>query len=281
MSAKVYSMGNLKGGVAKTTLTTMLAYQATVFNGEKTLVIDMDPSPGATKLLAKTGGIDEISKSITDGFIDGSLVDQVMPIMENLDLIPGDESFGDLTRLLERLFPGEWYDQFNYLNTLLEPLRDQYDRIFIDLPPSQHDYHRNAIMAADYCIIPLQMMIPSLDAADQYLSFIDDLAHEYDINIQLLGVAAVATAKDSKEELFALEEASKMYGPNLFDTVIYYKERIKAYAREGISHPNDGVFPIDKKWNKDAHSPFESLWKEALKREEYFESIKEGGAING
>lgn len=272
MSAKTYLMGNLKGGVSKTTVTTMLAYQTAVFRGEKTLVIDMDPSPGATKLLAKTANITEITKSITGGFMTGDLTTQIMPVLENLDMIPGDESFGDLTRLLEQLFPGDLNAQFNYLNILLEPLREEYDRIFIDLPPSQHDYHRNAILASDYCILPLQIQDPSLDAAELYIRFMNDMAENYDADIQVLSIVPVAVSSGSKEEQFSLDTAREMYGTNVYEHVLPQRERIRTFARDGIQHPDEQK-GLGKGWTKEVHEYFSDLWDELQEVEKYFETL--------
>lgn len=259
MTATTYMMGNLKGGVSKTTITTMLAFQTSVFNGKKTLVIDMDPSPGATKLLAKTAKVYEINKSISTGFLEGDLTSQVMPILENLDLIPGDEGFAELTRLISSKFPSDLTAQYSYLSTLLEPLKDSYDYIFIDLPPSQYDYHRNAILASDYCILPLHIQDPSIDAADQYIRLIRTMVESHNASIELGGIVPVSTARDSKEEASALEYLRETYGDALTDTVVVQRERIRKFAREGIASPEKA--PNDY-WVKNAHQIFKELWED-------------------
>ena len=62
-------------------------------------------------------------------------------------------------------FPDDEDQQMLYLKTLLEPLKDQYDSIYLDVPPTISDFSDNAMMAADYCIIVLQTQELSLDGA--------------------------------------------------------------------------------------------------------------------
>ncbi len=153
---KVYVIGNFKGGVGKTKTVTMLAYESALHLGRKTLVIDLDPQGNATRVLAKTGDLDEITYTVTEAFQEGSLEPAITNISENLDLIPANTAFRNLTKILMTKFPSNEFDQINYLNTLLKPLKEKYDAIYIDVPPTISDFSDNAMLAADYCIIVLQ-----------------------------------------------------------------------------------------------------------------------------
>lgn len=271
MTAKVYVIGNLKGGVSKTTLTTMFAYQTALFDNERTLVIDMDPSPGASLKLAKSGDVDYLGTSITNGFLEGDLEPEIISIKNNLDLIPSNSSFGDLTRLLIRLFPDSLEDQFTYLKKLIEPLKEKYDRIFIDTPPSQLDYHKNAIMAADYCIIAFQTQEPSLEAAKDYIDLMSFMVENFDANLQVLGVVPVFTNKRSEEEKFVFEKALDLYGGNVLNTKLYHQERIKGFATRGIEFRKLPSGRMDM-WDLRAHEPFKQMWKELMINETDYET---------
>lgn len=145
-------VGNFKGGVGKTKTLTMLAYTSAVYKHRKTLVIDLDPQANASSILAKTGGIKIIDKNIYKGFVNGELASQITPIMENLDLLSSVTQFKNLPKLLMSKFPNDDTAQINYLNELLKPLKEKYDTIYIDVPPTISDFSDNAMMAADYCI---------------------------------------------------------------------------------------------------------------------------------
>ncbi len=120
---KVYVIGNFKGGVGKTKTVTMLAYESALQLGRKTLVIDLDPQGNATRVLAKTGDLAEITYTVTEAFQEGSLEPAITNISENLDLIPANTAFRNLTKILMTKFPSNEFDQINYLNTLLKPLK--------------------------------------------------------------------------------------------------------------------------------------------------------------
>lgn len=123
MSGKVYVVGNFKGGVGKTKTVTMLAYEAARYLNQRTLVIDMDPQGNATRVLAKTGNLDAIDKSITDGFQNESLETEIVSIIDNLDLIPANTSFRNLPKLLFKKFPDDETSQISYLQKLVKPLK--------------------------------------------------------------------------------------------------------------------------------------------------------------
>ena len=67
MTATTYTVGNFKGGVGKTKIVTMLAFDNAVVNKKKTLVIDIDPQANASQILARTVDLDHIDKTIVDG----------------------------------------------------------------------------------------------------------------------------------------------------------------------------------------------------------------------
>lgn len=272
MTAKVYVVGNFKGGTSKTMISTMLAYHTATFKNERTLVIDMDTQSSATIKLAKTGNITDIDTSITDGYKEGNLQNQILPIIKNLDLIPCDSSFRVLPRLLVKYFPNDDQAQVSYLKKLIEPLREQYDRIFIDVPPSQSDYQDNAIMAADYSIIALQTQEPALLGADNYISYMNHIVDEYGADIQVMGIVPVTINDKGRSERVTLEQAKEFYGENVLNTVLTHQERLKVFESEGIHYTQllSGNYDM---WDERAHQLFGKIWDELLERERYFEQV--------
>ena len=153
MSGTVYVVGNFKGGVGKTKTVTMLAYESARYLKERTLVIDMDPQGNATRVLAKTGNLDAIDKSITEGFQNGALETEVITVMENLDIIPANTSFRNLPKMLFNMFPDDEVAQITYLKKLVAPLKEKYDRL--DRATEKEQDPGNAITTSRiYLLIP-------------------------------------------------------------------------------------------------------------------------------
>ena len=234
MSGTVYVVGNFKGGVGKTKTVTMLAYESARYLKERTLVIDMDPQGNATRVLAKTGNLDAIDKSITEGFQNGALETEVITVMENLDIIPANTSFRNLPKMLFNMFPDDEVAQITYLKKLVASLKEKYDRIYIDVPPTISDYSDNAMLAADYCIIVLQTQELSLDGAQTYIAYMQFLAENYEADLQVLGIIPMMLRQGGRVDTKVLDQAKEMYGGNVLNTIVNYQERLKVYDVEGI-----------------------------------------------
>ena len=272
MSGTVYVVGNFKGGVGKTKTVTMLAYESARYLNERTLVIDMDPQGNATSVLAKTGNLDSIEKSITDGFQNGSLETEVINVMENLDIVPANTSFRNLPKMLFNMFPDDEVAQITYLKELVTPLKEKYDRIYIDVPPTISDYSDNAMLAADYCIIVLQTQELSLDGAQTYIAYMQFLAENYDADLQVLGIIPMMLRQGGRVDTKVLDQAKEMYGGNVLNTIVNYQERLKVFDVEGI-HMHMNINGTVDMWDAKAHQLFVDVLTELNEHEEYLESL--------
>lgn len=105
--------------------------------------------------------------------------------MDNLDIVPANTSFRNLSKILFQKFPENEMAQISYLKQLVELLKEKYDRIYIDVPPTISDYSDNAMMAADYCIIVLQTQELSLDVTQTYIAYMQFLSENYDAQLQV------------------------------------------------------------------------------------------------
>lgn len=272
MKGKVYVIGNFKGGVGKSKTATMLSYIAANELKEKCLLIDLDPQGNSTSILAKTGNVLTIDTSITDGFINGNLKPEIINIIENLDLIPANTSFRNLPKILYKSFPDNEPLQISYLKKLIEPLKEEYDRIYIDVPPTISDYSDNAMIAADYCIIALQTQELSLDGAQTYIAYMQFLAEKYNAHLQVLGIIPMMLRQGGRVDNKILSQAKSMYGGNVLKTIVKYQERLKVYDVEGIHRNTNADGKIDM-WDKKAHKIFSDVMKELNKHEKHFEKI--------
>lgn len=271
-----YVVGNFKGGVGKTKLVTMLSYiSASSFN-KKTLVVDMDPQGNATRVLAKTGNIDSVTKSITKGFETGNLKPQIIPVIKNLDMIPSSTTFRNLTKILIEKFPDDEDKQIYYLKNLLDPIKNDYDVIYIDVPPTISDFSDNAMLAADYCIIVMQTQELSLDGVKIYISYMQYLADNYNSNLDVLGIVPMMLRPGGRVDEKVMKQAKELYKGNVLKTIIRYQERLKVYDVEGIRSLKDNLNVDGTKdiWDTRAHKTFVELLKELNRHEKILEEFK-------
>lgn len=258
---KTYVVGNFKGGVGKTKTVTMLAYIASQRKNRKTLVIDLDPQGNATSVLGKTGDIKYIDKNITQSFSSGDLESQIINVLPNLDMVGANTQFKDLPKLLMRKFPDDDIAQISYLKKLIEPIKDKYDSIYLDVPPTISDYSDNAMVASDYCIVILQTQELSLDGAKTYINYMQYLIDTYNIDIDVAGILPCMLRPSARVDKKILDNAKELYGANVLDTVVTYQERLKAYDSEGITNKHMYTGTPDQ-WDRRAHDLFDKVLTE-------------------
>ena len=149
MLLKIITFANHKGGVSKTTSTASIgACMARM--GKKVLLIDLDGQANLTLYFIPNE--DEVQASIFDSLVDGAPL-PVKHIRENLDLVPSSLEMASAEIALTNLLARE-----QLLSRLLEPVKQNYDYILIDCPPSLGIVTTNAFLAADEIIVPLKGM---------------------------------------------------------------------------------------------------------------------------
>lgn len=267
MKATTYTVGNFKGGVGKTKIVTMLAYDNALIKNKKTLVLDLDPQANASQILAKTANIETISKTVTQGVNEKDLSTCITPIMDNLDLIACDTGFRAFSSYVLKGFEDE-KEQISVISNLLEPLKNEYDSIFIDVPPTISEYSDNAMAASDYSIIAFQTQEESLDGVGKYIGYQNYMVEKFGINLQIIAIIACMLEPNSDLDSEVFNEAKELYGTAILDTIITYQNRLKRYSREGISlekHKN-GKY---NQWDYKAHNLFISILNELEGREKY------------
>lgn len=261
MSASVYVVGNFKGGVGKTKTVTMLSYIAATRKNRKTLVIDLDPQANATSVLAKTGDISQVKTSVTDGVINGNLEPEIIHVIENLDMIAANVKFRNFGKILIKMFPDDELAQITYLRKLIEPLKEEYDSIYLDVPPTISDFSDNAMMAADHCIVILQTQELSMDGTKTYINYMQYLIDTYNTKLDIIGILPCMLQPKARVDKKVMHDAEELYGNNVLHSIVKYQERLKAYDAEGIAmgHMFNGK---PDHWDKVAHDLYENILNE-------------------
>jgi len=211
---KIIAFANQKGGVGKTTTCVNLSAFLSIM-GKKVLIIDMDSQGNATSGVGINKDKDTktlynlISKEvgIKDVILDTPL--------ENLKIIPATVDLAgaeiDLVQMQSREKVVKGY---------LDEIKNDYDFIMIDCPPSLGLLTVNALTASDSVLIPIQCEFFALEGLSQLMNTIRLIIHHLNSNLQIEGV--VMTMKDSRSNLVAQvgEEVKKFFGSKVFNTYI-------------------------------------------------------------
>lgn len=240
--ATIITFGNFKGGTGKTTNSAMIAY--TLSNlGYKTLLIDLDPQANATALYLRTkqkltDNIVTFDKTLMSAIADGDLPGIIIDIKENLYLLPSFADFTSYPLFLEKKFPNDQLSRVTYFDSLLSEIKDNYDFILIDVPPTLSSYTDSALFASDYTIIVLQTQERSLVGAEAYIVYLQELIDNYHADFDILGVLPVLLKNNSRVDESTLEVAKNKFGKdNMFKTLVKNMERLKRYDIIGITDP--------------------------------------------
>lgn len=232
--------GNYKGGVGKTANTILIAYSLAEL-GFKVLVVDLDPQSNSTKTLMLTK--DKVSpdssltinKTIMKGIEDGDLTDIPVKIMLNLYLLP---SYIDFTGFTKHLYKNtNNIDEENtYLTNLFEPLKKEFDFIFIDTPPMSIEISNNAVNMSDLVLISLQTQESSLTGAEAFINQLITMKEEYNPKLEVLGVLPVLLNSGASVDKYILQQAKEIWGEYVFESVVPQMERIKRFYINGITN---------------------------------------------
>ena len=234
----VVTFGNFKGGTGKTTNSTMIAYSLAKM-GYKVLLSDQDPQANATSLYLRTKAnySDEIvtfEKTLMTAIQDRDLSPIITEIRDNLFLLPSFSDFAQYPKYLEKTFSDDT-DRVKFFSTLVEPLKKDFDFIFIDVPPTISIITDSALFASDWVVVVLQTHERSLQGAEVFTNYLQNLIDEYGADMDILGILPVLLKNNAPVDNATLESAKEIFGAhNLFENLIKNMERLKRYDVTGI-----------------------------------------------
>jgi chromosome partitioning protein len=212
---RVISIANQKGGVGKTTTAVNLGGSLAVAE-KKTLVVDCDPQGNATSGFGIRKDVGDAS--VYDCVVDGvSIVEAIREEVHFpfLDVAPASRDLaGAQVELADRP------DRQQRLREALEPVRDDYEYILVDAPPSLGILTVNTLAAADTVLIPIQCEFYALEGLSQLLNTVRLVQRNINPELEIEGV--LLTMFDSRLNLSkqVAEEAREYFGAKVFETVI-------------------------------------------------------------
>lgn len=211
---KVFAVVNQKGGVGKTTTCINLA-ASLVASRKHVLLIDLDPQGNAT-----TGsGVDKLNleNSIYDVLVGNcNFIDAIhMSEQAGYQLLPANR---DLTAAEVELL--DVAHKENKLREALAPIRDNYDYILIDCPPSLSMLTINALVAADGVVIPMQCEYYALEGLTDLLNTVERIGQSLNPTLQVEGL--IRTMYDARMSLTndVSIQLKEHFGDKLYNTVI-------------------------------------------------------------
>ncbi len=224
---RVLALANQKGGVAKTTSTHALG-AALVEQGQRVLLVDLDPQA----CLTFSNGVDPeaLELSIHDVLLGRVSASDALIRRGDLHLLPSTiDLAGGEVHLLSKT--GREYA----LRKALEPIRESYDIVLIDCPPSLGILTINGLTAADEVLIPLQCETLSKRGVGQLLETIDDVRAYTNPRLTVRGV--IATMYDGRTRLAqaVLEEIPATYGIAVLDPPVPKSIKVAEAPACGVS----------------------------------------------
>lgn len=227
MGATIVSLVNQKGGVGKTTTAVSLAV-ALGRRGQRVLLVDLDPQANATSAL----GIDGKDFAGTyDAVLDETPMAQCVVHVENehVSLVP---SSAELSGAEVELVPVMARER--RLTNALSQVRDSYDWILIDCPPSLGLLTINALTASNAVIIPVQCEYMALEGLSRLMETLDLVKRNLNPQLHVLGV--ILTMFDARTRL-AQQVVDEVRGhfPQTFTTIIPRSVRLSEAPSHGKS----------------------------------------------
>ncbi len=217
-NTEVVTVGNQKGGCAKTT-TTVNVSGAIARAGKKVLLIDMDPQGDATIAL----GLEkkDLKKTINEILIDKiDLAEGIYPTkVQGLDVIPATIELAGAELTISGMIGRE--SKLAHALQAHKDLLQKYDYIFIDTPPSLSLLTINALAASHSVVIPVQTEYYALDGLGHLVKTVDMVREEINPGLHIKGV--VLTLYDERTNLSKEvgDEVRKFFEDKVYQTVIH------------------------------------------------------------
>ena len=235
--AKIIAVVNQKGGVGKTTTTVNLS-AALAKKGKKVLLIDEDPQGNATSGV----GVNKMQeKSIYDVIINETEMEEtiVQSSVKKLWVCPSNINLAGAEVELVPMMARE-----NKLKAKLDLIKDKFDYILIDCPPSLGLLTINALTAADSIIIPIQCEYYALEGVGQLMNTVNLIKQQLNKDLYIEGV--VLTMNDARTNLSnqVVSEVKKYFKDNVYKTVI--PRNVKLSEAPSYGMPITTYAPLSK-----------------------------------
>ncbi|MGL1887059.1 MAG: ParA family protein [Reichenbachiella sp.] len=187
--ASIITIINQKGGTGKTTTSVNLGC-ALALNKKKVLLIDLDPQGNLSYWL----GVQKVKTTMAEVMMREANIIDIIESREGVDVAPSDINLANVEINIASV-----EDRESQLDEVLSSVKDNYDVILIDCPPSLSLLTINALTASDKVIIPLQMEVLSLQGLNQISDSISKIKEVLNEKLEIMGLLPVMV--DSRRNL--------------------------------------------------------------------------------
>lgn len=262
MSATIIAIANQKGGVSKTTTTINLGV-GLARAGKKVLLVDCDPQASLTSGMGFSKARRDTLKDAMEGVLfelDYDVADAILHQAEGVDVLPANKT---LTGMEATLLTTQ-EERERVLLKCLDAVREQYDYVLIDCPPSLGMLTINALTAADRVIVPVQPHYYSADGLGDMLRTITATKRRNNPHLKIEGIVYTIDTERERNTKQIKQEISDTYGAAVpvLETAIPRCAAIAETSTRQVS-----IFALQKKGGsgtKKGVQAYENLVKEVL-----------------
>ncbi|MFS0883084.1 ParA family protein [Metabacillus niabensis] len=250
-----------KGGVAKTTGTGMLSYLMSR-DGYKVLAIDMDSQGNLTELLTGRASNEFKDKSVLEAMVYREPKKYIVPVMDNLDVLPANNFLALFSRWL---YTGDLFGEeipvhggvIRQLSNILLDLREEYDFIMIDTPPSLSEQTTNALVASDYVLVPYECSYFCYQAIPNFFETVEIAQNASPYGCEILGIIRTLSDKRRSDAKLFNDKIAEDFPDLVFETIITRRASIGRLAFYGFE---------DNEELDDAIKQYQPVYKEIIQR---------------
>lgn len=225
---RIIAVANQKGGVGKTTTSTNLSACLAELN-KKVLLIDIDPQGNATSGV----GVDknELDNTVYEMIIGECELSECLleGVIENLDLLPSNVNLSgaeiDLIGVEEREY---------ILRKKIDEIKENYDFIIIDCPPSLNMLTVNAMTTADSVLVPIQCEYYALEGLSQLIHTITLVKQRLNPDLEIEGVVFTMYDARTNLSLQVVENVKSNLKQNVYKTIIPRNIRLAEAPSHGL-----------------------------------------------
>lgn len=231
MSAKVICVTNQKGGVGKTTTAVNLSYYLAK-DKLRTLLVDFDPQGNATSGLGiEKNDAEKLGVTMTEVILGSAKMKSCIrqTKYKKFDLAPATPELANAEVEITNQ-----QKKFTRLRDAINSVRDEYDYVIIDLPPSLSLLTVNGMIASDYLLLPVQTEFYALEGVAQLLESMKLVMKQANPKLKLLGVVATMYDKRTSLSTQVLREIKKYFKKLTFETTIPRNVRVAEAPSHGV-----------------------------------------------